>query len=139
MKDCIKLAGGSNQRINQIRRMTFKPTIPSHLKSLSDKALETEKELFGDNLHEKLKTIKPDNKLKTELSKANPATFEKPIHFPKYTPCERRDKSTSSSSSENARPSQKSRGGHATGQSNNQGSFQSHQKHKHNKHKKSGR
>ena len=50
LQDCMKLAAESNQLINQIRRMTFKPTTPSHLKSITDKALETEEELFGDNL-----------------------------------------------------------------------------------------
>ena len=50
LQDCMKLAAESNQLINQIRRMTFKPTTPLHLKSIADKALETEEELFGDNL-----------------------------------------------------------------------------------------
>ena len=123
LQDCMKLAGESNQRINHIRRMTYKPTIPTHLKSLADKALETEEELFGDNLEEKLKTIKAENTLKAELSKTT-ATFKKPANSNKFSHYDRKDKPSSSSSSGNARSSSKSRWGHAAGQSNTQDSSQ---------------
>ena len=114
----MTLAGETNQRLNQLRRDYYKPSIPPHLKSLCDKAKETESELFGDNLEEKLKVIKGENSLREEFKK-KPATSTFKSPNPKkenrYSPYEKKDKPWISS---NYKASQKSRGGQS-GQSSN--------------------
>ena len=69
LKDCLLMAGEINQRMNKLRRVQFKPSIPSHLKDLANNPDESAEWLFGDNLEESLKTIKSQNALKEEFAK----------------------------------------------------------------------
>ena len=73
LRECILLAGETNQRLNCIRRSQFKPSIPHDLKDLCTSTDEKAEWLFGDNLQESLKAIKSENALKEEFAKKSAA------------------------------------------------------------------
>ena len=69
LKDALKLAGRTNQKINDYRREAFKPSIPKNLTKLLEKPEENAILLFGDNLKARMEEIKGDNSIKQELAK----------------------------------------------------------------------
>ena len=77
LKDSLKLAGRTNQKINDYRREAFKPSIPKNLTKLLEKPEENAKLLFGDNLKARMEEIKGDNSIKQELTKRDSSSIFK--------------------------------------------------------------
>ena len=120
LKDCIMLAGDTNQLINTARRESFKPFIPQSIKKICDDPSEEAEHLFGDNIQQRLTEIKEENQLRSEfiVKKTPPAPSKGKIKSVKgdhrYSPYERQEEESSSSSS-NYKASQKSRGSNQSG------------------------
>ena len=120
LKDCLILAGATNQQINEIRRNNFKPNLPTHLKRISKETHKETKELFGDDIKEKLAEIEVENKLREQFTKKNTTSSGKEKASStkgdyRYKPYEKKDEESSRNSS-NYKTSQKPRGGRSSGQ-----------------------
>ena len=118
LKDCIMLAGDTNQLINTARREAFKPFIPQSIKKICDDPSEESENLFGDNIQQRLAEIKEENQLRNEfvVKKNQPATTKGKVKSVRgdhrYTPYEKQDDESSAS---NYKASQKSRGSNQSG------------------------
>ena len=106
LKECIILAGDTQQQLSKARKDNFRSFLPQHLKKLCEEDAEDSEFLFGDDLQQKLKEIKAENELKTEFSKkvTNNNSYEKG-NKGRYHPYERKEETSS-----NSKASPKSRG-----------------------------
>ncbi len=116
LKDCLLLAGETNQRLNQHRRNLFKPLIVKHLKTICESPKEDAKELFGDNINERLTEIEKENALKEKFAPSpkkevgkSLKTFKKPEA--RYEPYHNKEIKSS-----NFKASHKTQGGQFSGQ-----------------------